>query len=167
MARVRFQNNRAVSKTAQMLSCKSTMRVVRNGWFRRRPGREFAASLVSVTRAVSSAGERRVDIAKVSGSIPLPPTILARPALSVSPRGAGIDRARVARARHADRGFRFVPACFVGDRVTSRTDFARVSSSVRGFHQAIGRCSSALASILFYLERPVRGNRGVATAAAV
>jgi hypothetical protein len=28
-------------------------------------------------RAVSSAGERRVDIAKVSGSIPLPPTILA------------------------------------------------------------------------------------------
>jgi hypothetical protein len=32
-------------------------------------------------RAVSSAGERRVDIAKVSGSIPLPPTISVRGSL--------------------------------------------------------------------------------------
>jgi hypothetical protein len=52
----------------QMLSCKSTTQVIGNVGC---PDPRIGLDL----RAVSSAGERRVDIAKVSGSIPLPPTI--------------------------------------------------------------------------------------------
>jgi hypothetical protein len=63
------------------------------------------------TRAVSSAGERRVDIAKVSGSIPLPPTILVRPAWCERRRSIGRSRLVDQRPQHRPNPAVFARGC--------------------------------------------------------